>query len=205
MINYKINKYVKYLLSIILIIFLTGCATKIKYVEKQSEELSQAVYGTKDSIDVARIDLAEKYINQASRLVAPPKNRVKVEAIVKSKNKKETERVLILPNSNKKDKVIFVDSPEYLELAKDSRIAQQLKLELQNWQLYTKEVDRKLTEQYEIQNEMIVRIQDLEKQVLEKDKKLLRKDIAIIWRNIVIVSLIGVIGVGVYLRIKGVL
>lgn len=195
----------KYLLSIILIIFLTGCATKIKYVEKQSEELSQAVYGTKDSIDVARIDLAEKYINQASRLVAPPKNRVKVEAIVKSKNKKETERVLILPNSNKKDKVIFVDSPEYLELAKDSRIAQQLKLELQNWQLYTKEVDRKLTEQYEIQNEMIVRIQDLEKQVLEKDKKLLRKDIAIIWRNIVIVSLIGVIGVGVYLRIKGVL
>ena len=149
--------------------------------------------------------MAEKYINQASRLVAPPKNRAKIEAIVKSKNEKETERVLILPSSNKKDKVVFVDSPEYLELAKDSRIAQQLKVELQNWQLYTKEVDRKLTEQYEIQNEMIVRIQDLEKQVLEKDKKLLRKDIAILWRNIVIVSLIGVIGVGVYLRIKGVL
>ena len=66
-------------------------------------------------------------------------------------------------------------------------------------------MDRKLTEQYEIQNEMIVKIQDLEKQVLEKDKKLLRKDIAILWRNIMIVSLIGVMGVGVYLRIKGVL
>ena len=99
----------KYLLSIILIIFLTGCATKIKYVEKQSEELSQAVYGTKDSINVARIDLAERYINQASRLVAPPKNRVNVEAIVKSKNEKETERVLILPNSNKKEGMQRID------------------------------------------------------------------------------------------------
>jgi hypothetical protein len=192
-------------LAMLSLTFLTGCATKTRYVERQSEELSQAVYGTKDSIEVARIDLAERYIKQASRLVAPPKNRAKIEAIVKSKNEKETERVLILPNSNKNDKVVFVDSPEYLELTKDSRIAQQLKMELQNWQLYTKEVDRKLTEQYEIQNEMIVKIQDLEKQVLEKDKKLLRKDIAILWRNIMIVSLIGVMGVGVYLRIKGVL
>ena len=192
-------------LAMLSLTFLTGCATKTRYVERQSEELSQAVYGTKDSIEVARIDLAERYIKQASRLVAPPKNRAKIEAIVKSKIEKETERVLILPNSNKNDKVVFVDSPEYLELTKDSRIAQQLKMELQNWQLYTKEVDRKLTEQYEIQNEMIVKIQDLEKQVLEKDKKLLRKDIAILWRNIMIVSLIGVMGVGVYLRIKGVL
>lgn len=195
----------RYLLIIISTLFIVGCSTKIKYVEKQSEQLSQAVYGTKDSIEVARIDLAEKFIHQASRLVTPPQNRIKVEAIVKSKNAKETERVLILPNANKNDKVIFVDSPEYLELTKDSRIAQQLKIELQNWKLYTKEVDRKLTEQYEIQNEMIVKIQDLEKQVLEKDKKLLKKDVAILWRNIVIVSLIGVMGVGIYLRIKGVL
>ena len=192
-------------LAILSLTFFTGCATKTRYVERQSEELSQAVYGTKDSINVARIDLAERYINQASRLVAPPKNRAKIEAIVKSKNDKETERVLVLPNSNKNDKVIYVDSPEYLDLTKDARIAQQLKLELTNWQLYTKEVDQKLTEQYEIQNEMIVKIQDLEKQILEKDKKLLRKDIAILWRNIMIVSLFGVIGVGVYLRIKGVL
>lgn len=197
----------RYLLLFIALITLTltGCATKVKYVEKQSEELSQAVYATKDSIEVARIDLASKYSKEASRLVPPPKNRVKIDAIIKSKGDKETERVLILPNANKNDKAIYVDTPEFQELIKDSRVAQQLKTDLQNWQLYTKEVDRKLTEQYEIQNEMIVKIQDLEKQVLEKDKKLLKKDIAILWRNIVIVSLIGAIGVGVYLRIKGVL
>jgi hypothetical protein len=195
----------RYLLLSIALITLTGCATKVKYVEKQSEELSQAVYATKDSIEVARIDLASKYSGEAARLVAPPKNRVKIDAIIKSKGDKETERVLILPNANKNDKPIYVDTPEFQELVKDSRVAQQLKTDLQNWQLYTKEVDRKLTEQYEIQNEMIVKIQDLEKQVLEKDKKLLKKDIAILWRNIVIVALFGTIGVGVYLRIKGVL
>lgn len=197
----------RYLLLFIAVITLTltGCATKVKYVEKQSEELSQAVYATKDSIEVARIDLASKYSGEAARLVPPPKNRIKIDSIIKSKGDKETERVLILPNTHKNDKAIYVDTPEFQELVKDSRVAQQLKTDLQNWQLYTKEVDRKLTEQYEIQNEMIVKIQDLEKQVLEKDKKLLRKDIAILWRNIVIVSLIGVIGVGVYLRIKGVL
>ena len=181
-----------------------GCTTT-KFVEKQSEELSKAVYATKDSLEYARVDLAQMYSDESARLVPPPKDRIKIEAIVKGNNNNGTERVLVLSSKNKNDKIVISDSSEYQDLIKDKRISDQLKQDVQNWNLYSKEVDKQLTEQYKIQNEMIVKIQDLEKQTLEKDKLILRKDLAILWRNITIISLIGVIGVGVYLRIKGIL
>lgn len=181
-----------------------GCTTT-KFVEKQSEELSKAVYATKDSLEYARVDLAQMYSDESARLVPPPKDRIKIEAIVKGNSNNGTERVLVLSSKNKNDKIVISDSSEYQDLIKDKRISDQLKQDVQNWNLYSKEVDKQLTEQYKIQNEMIVKIQDLEKQTLEKDKLILRKDLAILWRNITIISLIGVIGVGVYLRIKGIL
>jgi hypothetical protein len=195
----------KFIIFFIVCVFTTGCTTT-KYVEKQSEELSQAVYATKDSLDSARLDLAEKYSIQSTKLVVPPKNRIKINPLIRSnKGGNQTERVVVLPTSNKNDKVIVVGSPEYDELIQDKRIAEQLKQDVFNWESYSKEVDRKLIEQYAINNEMIVKIQELEKDILKKDKKLLEKDLAILWRNITILSLLGVMGVGVYLRIKGIL
>lgn len=188
----------------ILSLLMISCTTT-KYVEKQSEELSRSVYAVKDSLGSARFDLAEKYSNESARLVTPPKQRIKIESIVKTNGGNQTERVALLPQSNKKDKVVLVDSVEYQDLIKDARISDQLKVDVENWNLYSKEVDKQLTEQYKIQNDMVVKIQDLEKQILQKDKKLLQKDLAILWRNITIISLIGIMGVAVYLRIKGVL
>lgn len=193
----------RYIISIISLLMF-GCTTT-KFVEKQSEELSKAVYATKDSLEFARLDLAEMYSDESVKLVPPPKDRIKIEAIVKGNDNNGTERVLVLSNKNKDDKIVIKNSSEYQELIKDKRINNQLRQDVQNWNLYSKEVDKQLTEQYKIQNEMIVKIQDLEKQTLEKDKLILRKDLAILWRNITIISLIGVIGVGVYLRIKGIL
>lgn len=197
---------IKYILVLILIVFsMSGCKTT-RYIEKQSEELSQSVYATKDSLDNARLDLAEKYALQTTRMIYPPKQRIKIEPLIEStKNGTETKRVLVVPHSNKNDKIIIVDSPEYQKLIENKTIAEQLKRDVYNWSSYSKEVDRKLTEQYEIQNEMIIKIEILEKNILQKDKKLLQKDLAILWRNIVIISLIGVMGVSVYLRIKGIL
>lgn len=193
------------LLLIISLLFLVGCTTKTKYIERQSEELSQAVYATKDSLDSARLDLANKYVQESVKIVAPPKNRIKIQSVIKSNKDGSTQRVLIVNTKNNKDRIVSVDSPEYQELIKDSRIADQLKSDVNNWEVYSKEVEKKLTEEYEVKNEMVVRIQDLEKQVLERDKQILKKDVAIIWRNIIVVSLVGTIGLGVYLRIKGVL
>lgn len=60
----------------LLTLFLCGCSTR--FVEKNSEELSKAVWASKDSMDAARIDLADKYIDAASKLVPPPKERIKI-------------------------------------------------------------------------------------------------------------------------------
>jgi len=199
-----LNSYMNYILISILSLLMVSCTTT-KYVEKQSEELSRSVYAVKDSLDSARFDLAAKYSNESTRLVAPPKQRIKIESIVKTNSNNQTERVALLPQSNKKDKVILAESPEYLDLLKDERVLNQLKIDNDNLNLYSKEVDKQLTEQYKIQNDMVVKIQDLEKKILQKDKKLLQKDLAILWRNITIISLIGVMGVGVYLRMKGIL
>ena len=45
------------------------------YTEKQSQALSRTIYATKDSLDEARIDLADKYSAEATRLVKPPKKK----------------------------------------------------------------------------------------------------------------------------------
>jgi len=144
---------------VILYCFLLFGCTSIKYVEKQSEELSSAVYATKDSLDYSRLDLAEKYAIESSKLVNPPKNRIQIHPIVKNSNN-TTEKVLVIPHSKRKDKIIFTETEEYNELLKDSRISEQLKKDIENWELYSKKVDKKLTEQYLINNEMIVKIQD---------------------------------------------
>lgn len=183
----------------------TGCI-KPKYIEKTSEEMSQAVYATKDSIGVMRIDLAAKYSDAATRLVPPPKNRIKIEAILKkSVGGGKSETIAILPASAQDNVVVIENSPEYKKLMEDLKIAEQFKQDALNWELYSKEMDRQIADQYKINNEMVVRIQDLEKQILQKDKKIIQQELSVLWRNIVIVGLIAAIAAGIYLRIKGIL
>lgn len=61
---------------------LSGCVTTsrkaVKVEEKVSHKLSQGVYATNDSMTVGRFDLAKKYSDQTIRLIAPPKERVKI-------------------------------------------------------------------------------------------------------------------------------
>lgn len=66
------------IIALFAIVFLSGCTV---YTEKQTEAVSQTVYATKDSIDNARIDLAEQYINETARLVKPPKNRINIQPV----------------------------------------------------------------------------------------------------------------------------
>jgi uncharacterized protein YgbK (DUF1537 family) len=71
-------KYLAIFISGLYLVCLSSCTV---YTEKQSEAVSQSVYATKDSIDNARIDLAEEYINQAVKLIKPPKNRIDIQPI----------------------------------------------------------------------------------------------------------------------------
>jgi len=196
----------KTIFLITFVIFLTSCTI---YTEKQSEALSRSVYATKDSIDEARVDLADNYINEATRIVKPPKNRIEIKPITQhipilgsdSKNntqKPNKQRVVIVPSRYKNDTVIVIGSKEYEQLLKDKEIYAQIEKENKKLIDTRKLVDEELLKQKEYADELIRDLNILQKKVIEKD-------LAILQRNVVIFLLILSIGGGVYLRIKGIL
>jgi hypothetical protein len=199
--------YKKILFLSILVFFLTSCTI---YTEKQSEALSRSVYATKDSLDNARLDLADTYSNESTRLVKPPKKRIDIQPVYKknidnissqSKVKPTVinkQRVLIIPEKYKNDTVVVVSSVEYEQLLKDKEIYEQIEKDNANIIEAKKEVDQELIRQMEYNDKMI-------KDLNIMQKKLVEKDLAILQRNITIVLLLALIGVATYLRIKGIL
>jgi hypothetical protein len=190
-----------------LIFIFSGCTV---YTEKQSEALSRVVYATKDSLESARIDLADKYSTESTRLVKPPKNRIDVRAVYKknidnvtSSNKVtptiiNKQRVIVAPEKYKNDTLVVVSSEEYQQLLKDKETFAQI--EKDNAQLIeTKNVvDQELVRQMEYNDKMVRDLNLMQ-------RKLVEKDLAILQRSIIIVTLLGSIAVGIYLRIKGIL
>ena len=183
------------LLSVLLI---TGCTY---YTEKQSEALSQNVYAANDSLNKARVDLAYYYSDQTTRLVKPPKKRINIQPVyqagevIKDTKAGEKTRVVIVPSQYKGDKVVVVDSVEYQDLLKVKAIAEQLKKDNANLASAKENTDKELAKQAEYNNKMIRDLNHLQAEVY-------KKDLAILWRNIIIISLIGLIGGYIYLRMN---
>jgi hypothetical protein len=184
------------LLSTLLI---TGCTY---YTEKQSEALSQNVYATNDSLNKARVDLAYYYSDQTTRLVKVPKKRIPIQSVyqagdvVKGAKAGPSTRVVIVPDQYKGDKVVVVGSIEYQELLKTKAIAEQLKKDNENIVKAKAETDKELAKQAEYTNKMIKDLNHLQSEVY-------KKDLAILWRNIIIVTLLGSIGIYIYLKMNG--
>lgn len=208
----KLNQISRFKMNVNFIIFFlififSGCTV---YTEKQSEALSRVVYATKDSLESARIDLADKYSTESTRLVKPPKNRIDVRAVYKknidnvtSSNKVtptiiNKQRVIVAPEKYKNDTLVVVSSEEYQQLLKDKETFAQI--EKDNAQLIeTKNVvDQELVRQMEYNDKMVRDLNLMQ-------RKLVEKDLAILQRSIIIVTLLGSIAVGIYLRIKGIL
>jgi tRNA(Ile2) C34 agmatinyltransferase TiaS len=172
--------------------------------------LSRVVYATKDSLESARIDLADKYSTESTRLVKPPKNRIDVRAVYKknidnvtSSNKAtptiiNKQRVIVVPEKYKNDTLVVVSSEEYQQLLKDKETFAQI--EKDNAQLIeTKNVvDQELVRQMEYNDKMVRDLNIMQ-------KKLVEKDMVILQRNILIIVLLAAIGGATYLRIKGIL
>jgi hypothetical protein len=180
------------------------------YTEKQSEALSRAVYATKDSLESARVDLADKYSTESTRIVKPPKQRIEIQPIYKkhidnitsSSKVKPTivnkQRVIIVPEKYKNDTLVVVSSEEYQQLLKDKQTYAQIEKDNINLIETKKVVDEELIRQQEYNNKIIADLNIMQ-------KKLVEKELAILRRNVIIACLIGAIGAGIYLRIKGVL
>jgi hypothetical protein len=197
----------KFFYILILCIFVSSCTI---YTEKQSEALSRSVYATKDSLDNARLDLADTYSNETIRLVRPPKQRIDIKPVYKKNidnissqsTVKPTiinkQRVLIIPEKYRNDTVIVVSSEEYQQLLKDKETYEQI--EKDNFSLVEtkKLIDQELIRQMEYNDKMIKDLNIIQ-------RKLVEKDLAILHRNILIVILLMTIGGATYLRIKGIL
>lgn len=183
------------LLAILSIFIFNGCTV---YTEKQTEAVSQSVYATKDSIDLARIDLAESYINETVKLINPPKKRIQISAVYQKpiQVNDSKQRIVIVPEQYKSDKVVVVNSTDYDNLLKDKDIAIQLKKDNEILAKARNEFDAERIKQQEMQNKMV-------KDLNIMQKKLLEKDLAILWRNIIIVSLLAIIGGYIYIGMKG--
>jgi hypothetical protein len=197
----------KLFLSCFILLFLNSCTV---YTEKQSEALSRSVYATKDSMDAARIDLADRYVNEATRIVKPPKKRIDIQPVYKknidtisSQSKAKPtiinkQRVVVIPEKYKNDTVVVVSSDEYQQLLKDKETYQQIEKDMQNLSETKQVVDEELIRQLEYNDKMI-------KDLNIMQKKLVEKDLAILQRNIIIIVLLTSIVGATYLRIKGIL
>ena len=197
----------KLLLFCFILLSLNSCTV---YTEKQSEALSRSVYATKDSLDSARIDLADQYANESTRLVRPPKKRIDVQPIYKknidniTSSSKVTptvinkQRVIIVPEKYKNDTLVVVSSEEYQQLLKDKETYAQIEKDNSSLVETKNAVDQELIKQMEYNDKMI-------KDLNQMQRKLVEKDLAILQRNIAIVFLLAIIGIATYLRIKGIL
>jgi hypothetical protein len=189
--------------TLILCFFTTSCTV---YTEKQSEALSRSVYATKDSLDNARLDLADSYANESIRIVKPPKQRIDIKPVYK-KNIDNTsatpvvinkQRALIIPEKYKSDAVIVVSSAEYQQLLKDKETYEQIEKDNISLVETKKLIDSELIRQMEYNDKMVRDLNTMQ-------KKLVEKDLDILQRNVVIVILLLTIGGATYLRIKGIL
>ena len=196
----------RYLFFIVSCLLASSCTV---YTEKQSEALSKVVYASKDSMEAARIDLADKYITETTRIVKPPKNRIKIDPVYKHINTVSSgskhdpiiinkQRMVIIPEKYRADTVVVVSSEEYQQLLKDKETFAQIQQDNIGISDAKKEVDEELIRQYNNRDKMINDLNIMQ-------KKLVEKDLAILQRNIIILGLLAAIGGATYLRIKGIL
>jgi hypothetical protein len=187
-------------------LLLSSCTV---YTEKQSEALSKVVYASKDSMEAARIDLADKYITETTRIIRPPKNRIKIDPIYKHINTVSSgskhdpivinkQRMVIIPDKYRADTVVVVSTEEYQQLLKDKETFAQIQQDNVSISDAKKTVDEELIRQMNNRDKMIDDLNIMQ-------KKLVEKDLAILQRNIIIVGLFAAIGGATYLRIKGIL
>lgn len=207
----------------VLLFFVSGCTI---YSEKQSEALSQSVYASKDSLDNARVDLAQEYINQAVRIVVPPKKRIPVNAIYTdddtavpvqvhssnhhktlrlSSSKKDDKAVIQQVQSNKKKVVTLPESfandkVVFVNSNEYKKLLEDKKTADQlKWDYYYLNEDKKNVEQQIVKDKEIndKMVNDLNK--YEKEVYKLRFEL--LWRDIVIGVLTLLIVGFIYLKV----
>ena len=132
---------------------------------------------------------AEKYSEQAVRLVAPPKTRLKITAIGNN---------IIIPKSLKDKSIITVDSVEWNKMLENTIIKQQLESEQKNLTTHIELVDIKLREEKLLTESLIKKTAQYEKDIIEKRGTIFKLYTAL-------TTLVVLIVAGIWARMKGIL
>lgn len=111
-------------------------------------------------------------------------------------NKGNERRVVVVPEEYKNDKVVVVGTADYDTLTKNKTINQQLQKDNENFLKEKKTTDEEITKQAKMKDKMVNDLNKLQ-------KELIQKNLAILWRNIIIVSLLVLIGVYFYAKANG--
>lgn len=175
------------------------------YTEKQSEALSQAVYLADDSFELGRFDVTDVSIDNAIRIVKPPKKKIEIQAIEKfvtndliPSSTPKPERIVIVPEKFKNQQVIVVNSAEYQQLLKDKKIFEQLQTDHKALTKLKLDIEEELARQIAYNNKMIDDLNKMQKELLIKRLHILKLYI--------IIAVMGLaMGGGIYLRMKGIL
>ena len=171
---------------LLIFIMLLGCRTQI--VEIPSPTVCQTAYAIKDSFEVARVDLADRYTTELIKLIIPPKERILIEPIVK-----DGKRIAIIPEKYKDNSVVVVGSKEWDELKKIKSIADQLVNENKTLLEVIDTLENELRDQKQLTNEIIAKNNEL---TLENNKLTAK-----VWRkNAYIIGLLIAISAYIYAR-----
>jgi hypothetical protein len=130
----------------------------------------------------------------------PTKTSIKSNIITSTSVDDEEETVLrlVVPEYLKHAKLLIENSEEWNELLKIKQFKDQLEQDNMNLKELASNVDRELQKQLQYNNKIIQDLNNLQKQVVEKNLHILRL-------YIVIFGLVISIAAGIYLRIKGIL
>ena len=177
---------------IFLSVFLFGGCTV--YTEKQSEAVSQNVYATNDSLSSGRVDLAAFYSAEVLKFIKPPKNKLKINTIYNKDGDKT--RIVIVPEEYKNNKIVVIGSEDYQNLLKNKEINKQLIEDNKIKQNQIKTNEKEQFKQKQMSDKMV-------KDLNSQQQTIIKQRLAILWRNIIIVTLIVLIAGYFYLKANG--
>lgn len=177
------SKLKLFLIVVLLSVTLSGCMST-KYVERQSEELSQAVWAANESIEKGRVDLVDNYLNKSIEIVKQPKVFIPITEIISNNVK-----YVIVPSKYEKRKVVTVGSSEYLELIKDSKIGKIIEQDNKTLREYSKRVEEELKNQKKIHDELLKKYNEDEEIIKKLREENKQQKISLFVLGLVLLSL----------------
>jgi hypothetical protein len=181
---------------------------RIELAYKYAQEAKKVAYPPKKPITINQLKTRDtkqiQSVNSVSVPTSPNKNNnvspIKTNVITSSFTEKADETVLrlVIPEFLKDAKLLIENSDEWNELLKIKEFKEQVELENQRLKQHRKEVEKELLKQQKYNNEMVIKLNEMQKSLIKKDLHILKLYISIVF-------LVAAIGGGVYLRMKGIL